>query len=147
MGDKNVIGLYIISGSEWSSHDDAPVKIDFWMRNLSSLKAALEELSIPLVVKTAHTKKDVVDIVETVVKDMDISHVFWNTEYLVDEMKRDGLVKSTLVKLPGVYCMLKSARISVLCPQMDIKNKVATDSIVPLRSPVLLTKCAISDTI
>ncbi|KAG0041550.1 hypothetical protein BGZ83_001661 [Gryganskiella cystojenkinii] len=122
MGDKkNLIGLYIISGSEWSSHDDAPVKIDFWMRNLASLKTALEELNIPLVVKTAHTKKDVVGIVETVVKDMDISHVFWNAEYLVDEMKRDSLVKSALGKLPGVY--IEECQDQCVVPPRDIKSK------------------------
>ncbi|GJJ78506.1 deoxyribodipyrimidine photo-lyase [Entomortierella parvispora] len=104
MGDRrNVVGLYIISESEWTSHDDAPLKIDFWLRNLAALKIVLAELNIPLVVKTAVAKTDVIGIVEAVVKDMDISHVFWNADYLVDEMKRDNLVKSAITKHPGVY--------------------------------------------
>jgi len=123
LGDKrNVIGLYIISESEWSSHDDAPLKIDFWLRNLAALKIALTELNIPLLVKTATTKTDVVSIVETIVKDMDISHVFWNADYLVDELKRDGLVKSLIAKHPGVY--VEECEDQCVVSPREIKSKV-----------------------
>ncbi|KAG0252008.1 hypothetical protein BG011_007266 [Mortierella polycephala] len=100
---KSVIALYIISQSEWESHDEAPVKIDFWMRNLTELKRELEKLRIPLIVKEATPKKDVIGLMESTVKELEISHVFWNAEYMVDEKKRDRAVRKALKKLPGVY--------------------------------------------
>ncbi|KAK3813244.1 MAG: DNA photolyase, FAD-binding/Cryptochrome [Benniella sp.] len=104
IGDKrNVVGLFIISEKEWEDHNEAPVKIDFWMRNLAVLKESLGKLNIPLLIKKATSRPDVVKIVESVVKELDISHVFWNTEYMVDEKTRDTDVKNTLTKLPGVY--------------------------------------------
>ncbi|KAG0005645.1 hypothetical protein BGZ80_009801 [Entomortierella chlamydospora] len=104
LGDeKCLIGLFIISEAEWASHDEAPVKIDFWMRNLAMLKKSLDKLHIPLVIKRASSASNVVGIVESTVKEMDISHVYWNVEYMVDEMKRDAAVKKALEKLPGIY--------------------------------------------
>ncbi|KAF9111681.1 hypothetical protein BGX27_004587 [Mortierella sp. AM989] len=104
LGDKKcLVGLFIISETEWASHDEAPAKIDFWMRNLATLKKSLDKLHIPLVVKKASSASSVVGIVESVVKEMDISHVFWNAEYMVDEKKRDKAVKMALEKLPAIY--------------------------------------------
>ncbi|KAF9087058.1 hypothetical protein BGX29_001057 [Mortierella sp. GBA35] len=103
-GDNNfLIALYIISEEEWVEHDEAPVKIDFWMRNLTTLKASLDKLAIPLVVKMAPKKVDVVKVIEEVVREMDISHVFWSSELMVDERKRDRQVKQALLKHSGVY--------------------------------------------
>lgn len=103
VGARCLIGLYIISEEEWAEHDEAPVKIDFWMRNLASLKESLRKLAIPLVVKTAKHKSDVTTIVESVVKGMDISHVFWNSELMIDEKRRDAAVKKALSRLSDVH--------------------------------------------
>ncbi|KAI8350659.1 CDP photolyase [Mortierella sp. GBAus27b] len=104
IGDKkNLVGLFIISESEWDGHDEAPVKIDFWMRNLAVLKESLGKLNIPLIVKKAASGLDVAKIVESLVKELDISHVFWNTEYMVDENQRDANVRNALARLSGVY--------------------------------------------
>src|SRR5690606_32796315 len=97
-----LIGLYIISEEEWADHDEAPVKIDFWMRNLVSLRRSLNQLNIPLIVKRAEHKSDVVQIVESLVKELDISHVFWNADLRVNEQRRDAAVQKALLKLPGV---------------------------------------------
>ncbi|KAG0328838.1 hypothetical protein BGZ99_004326 [Dissophora globulifera] len=99
VGAKYLIALYIVSEEEWKEHDEAPVKIDFWMRNLVSLKAKLDKIAIPLVVKTAKRKTDVVGVVESVVREFDISHVFWSQELMVDEKRRDKAVKNALQKI------------------------------------------------
>ncbi|KAF9433590.1 hypothetical protein BGZ76_009246 [Entomortierella beljakovae] len=104
LGDKrNLICLYIIAESEWTNHNEAPIKIDFWMRNLVSLRKSLEKLSIPLIVKKATSASNISGIVESVVKEMDISHVFWNSEYMVDEIKRDEKVREALERQPGIH--------------------------------------------
>ncbi|KAI7827497.1 putative deoxyribodipyrimidine photo-lyase Phr1 [Gamsiella multidivaricata] len=102
VGARCLIALYIISEEEWEEHDEAAVKIDFWMRNLASLKTSLDKLAIPLVVKTAKHKTDVVGVVESVVREMDISHVFWNAELMIDERRRDAAVRKRLLKISNV---------------------------------------------
>ncbi|KAG0227896.1 hypothetical protein BGW41_003641 [Actinomortierella wolfii] len=101
VGNRNLIALFIVSEKEWEQHDEAPIKIDFWMRNLAKLKELLNNLAIPLVVKRADTPESVTSIVESVVKEMDISHVFWNAELMVDERRRDRRVKKALLALPN----------------------------------------------
>ncbi|KAF9181895.1 hypothetical protein BGZ51_005128 [Haplosporangium sp. Z 767] len=103
VGNRFLIGLYVISEDEWAEHDEAAVKIDFWMRNLTNLKQSMDALAIPLIIKNAPLKTDVAGIVESVVRELDISHVFWNAELMVDERKRDATVKRALLKLPGVH--------------------------------------------
>ncbi|KAF9399105.1 hypothetical protein BGX21_006783 [Mortierella sp. AD011] len=97
--DRYLIALFIISEEEWAEHDEAPIKIDFWMKNLTSLKRSLDELSIPLIVKTAKLKSDLVKMIESVVEEMDISHVFWNADLMVDEQRRDRAVRKALQRM------------------------------------------------
>ena len=35
-----------------AEHDDAPCKVDFWLRNLQALSRALGQLNIPLLIRT-----------------------------------------------------------------------------------------------
>lgn len=120
--NKFLIALYIVSEEEWAEHDEAPVKIDFWMRNLVTLTASLEKLAIPLVVKTAKNKMDVVKVVEEVVKGMDISHVFWSQELMVDERRRDRQVKQALLRHSGVY--VEEHEDQLVVPAEDVRTKV-----------------------
>jgi len=123
IGDKrNVVGLFIITEKEWEDHNEAPVKVDFWMRNLAVLKESLGKLNIPLLIKKATSKPDVVKVVESVVKELDISHVFWNTEYMVDEKTRDTDVKNTLTKLPGVH--VEELEDQCVIPPKELMSKV-----------------------
>lgn len=118
-----LIGLYIISEEEWAEHDEAPVKIDFWMRNLVTLKASLDKLAIPLVIKTARKKTDIVKVVEEVVEGMNASHVFWSQELMVDERKRDQLVREALAKKhPSVY--VEEHEDQLVVPAEDVRTKV-----------------------
>ncbi|KAG0294105.1 hypothetical protein BGZ96_001792 [Linnemannia gamsii] len=119
--NKFLVALYIVSEEEWAEHDEAPVKIDFWMRNLVTLTASLEKLGIPLVVKTAKEKTDVVKVVEEVVKGMDISHVFWSQELMVDERRRDRQVKEALLRHSGVY--VEEHEDQLIVPAEDVRTK------------------------
>jgi len=35
------VAVYLLSPEQWLEHDDAPCKVDFWLRNLSELSSAL----------------------------------------------------------------------------------------------------------
>ncbi|KAG0314339.1 hypothetical protein BGZ99_008203 [Dissophora globulifera] len=121
-GDKRyLIGLFIISTQDWVDHNEASVKIDFWLRNLVALKRSLDKLHIPLIVERASSEADVARIVESIVKTKDVSHVFWNTEYLADETARDAAVKQALEKHPGVY--VEALEDQSIVPPSEIKSK------------------------
>ncbi|KAG0011354.1 hypothetical protein BGZ80_000749, partial [Entomortierella chlamydospora] len=118
--DRYLIALFIISEEEWAEHDEAPIKIDFWMRNLTSLKRSLDELSIPLIVKTAKLKSDLVKVIESVVEEMDISHVFWNADLMVDEQRRDKAVRKALQRM-SVH--VEECESEFIVPPSDIRTK------------------------
>ncbi|KAF9927493.1 hypothetical protein FBU30_003210 [Linnemannia zychae] len=137
-----LIALYIVSEEEWSEHDEAPVKIDFWMRNLVTLKASLDNLAIPLIVKKAPKKSDVIKTVEDVVQEMDISHVFWSSELMVDEKKRDHQVKLKLLKNRGVY--VEEHENQVIVPTEDVRTK--TGNPYTVFTPFYNTWCKLVET-
>ncbi len=93
---QGVLGVYLISPGQWKDHDDAPCKIDFWIRNLSKLKRELEKLNIPLVIATAHR----FDQAEPVLSALAIRHgcdaLYFNREYEVNERRRDEVVTERL---------------------------------------------------
>ncbi|KAF9537253.1 hypothetical protein EC957_008590 [Mortierella hygrophila] len=138
-----LIALYIISEEEWAEHDEAPVKIDFWMRNLVTLKASLDKLAIPLVVKTARKKTDVVKVVEEVVEGMGVSHVFWSQELMVDERKRDQLVREALMKKhPSIY--VEEHEDQLVVPAEDVRTK--TGNPYAVFTPFYNTWCKLVET-
>jgi deoxyribodipyrimidine photo-lyase len=47
------VAVYLPSPQQWLAHDDAPCKVDFWLRNLAELRRALDALNIPLLIRQA----------------------------------------------------------------------------------------------
>ncbi len=48
-----VVGIFLLSPAQWLEHDDAPCKIEFWLRSLEVLRVELEKLNIPLLIRPA----------------------------------------------------------------------------------------------
>jgi deoxyribodipyrimidine photo-lyase len=46
------IAICILSPEQWQRHDDADIKIDFYLRQLLELKTELSKLQIPLLIFT-----------------------------------------------------------------------------------------------
>jgi deoxyribodipyrimidine photo-lyase len=92
------LAVYMISPAQWRSHDDAPCKVDFWLRNLAALKVELEALNVPLLIVQATTwdkaPKALVDLCTT----HGIEQVHVNEEYGVNETRRDEDVAAALDK-------------------------------------------------
>ena len=92
------VAVYVISPAQWHSHDDAPSKVDFWLRNLQALKAELKALNVPLLIVHANTwdkaPKALLDLCQT----HKIEHVHVNEEYGVNEDNRDKAVEALLDK-------------------------------------------------
>ncbi|CAG8528935.1 9513_t:CDS:2 [Funneliformis caledonium] len=108
-----VFAIYLISPEEWRSHDVAPTRVDFWLRNLKELKKSLNELNIPLIIENVDNASDVPSVMIDWCKRLRISHLFANIEYEVDEMKRDKQVfdsatsNSIKVEMLHSQCIVK----------------------------------------
>jgi deoxyribodipyrimidine photo-lyase len=94
--DDGVVALWVVSPDEWRSHDDAPVKVDFWLRNLRCLAGELAARNIPLRIAHAAHRADVPAVVCNVARDTHCSGVFWNREYEIDEHRRDRATEAAL---------------------------------------------------
>ncbi len=96
MAQGPTLAVYMISAAQWQSHDDAPCKVDFWLRNLTALKGDLNALNVPLLIIHANTwdkaPKAMLELCET----HGIEHVHVNEEYGVNEDKRDRDVEAAL---------------------------------------------------
>ncbi|MCG6574975.1 deoxyribodipyrimidine photo-lyase [Pseudomonas sp. AF32] len=90
------VAVYLPSPEQWRSHDDAPCKIDFWLRNLASLSAALGALNIPLLIRPAPRWDEAPQVLLKVCRELKIDAVHVNEEYGLNETRRDAEVARTL---------------------------------------------------
>jgi deoxyribodipyrimidine photo-lyase len=92
------LAVYMISPEQWHSHDDAPCKVDFWLRNLAALKIELQALNVPLVIVHAATWDKAPKALLTLCTTHGIEQVHVNEEYGVNETRRDEDVAAALDK-------------------------------------------------
>ncbi|UVL83094.1 deoxyribodipyrimidine photo-lyase [Pseudomonas sp. B21-028] len=84
------VAVYLTSPAQWRAHDDAPCKIDFWLRNLAALSKALAELNIPLLIRHAPHWDQAPSVLLTLCRELNIEAVHANEEYGVNEARRDA---------------------------------------------------------
>lgn len=95
------IAVYLLSPQQWLEHDDAPCKVDFWLRNLRELSLALGRLNIPLLIRDAPRWDDAPAVLLEMCQQLQIDAVYFNEEYGVHEALRDAAVDETL-KAEGI---------------------------------------------
>lgn len=93
-----VVALYLVSPGQWQEHDDAPAKVDFWLRNLAALREQLDALHIPLLVRTVERWAQAPQALAEVCRQHDVQAVHCNEEYGVNESRRDEDVRQHLGK-------------------------------------------------
>lgn len=87
---SNVVAFYVICGQQFTKHSYSPARLDLILRALKELKRRLwEDFNIPLMIIHSETLKKVPDVVESLVKELGATHVFFNQEYEIDERDRD----------------------------------------------------------
>jgi deoxyribodipyrimidine photo-lyase len=96
MASGPTIALYLLSPGQWQLHDDAPCKIDFWLRNLRALAAELARLNVPLLLRTADDWGAVPRVIAGLCRELEIAGVQANEEYGVHESRRDQAVAAAL---------------------------------------------------
>jgi deoxyribodipyrimidine photo-lyase len=101
----SAIGLFIISEEQWAAHQDAPVKVDFWLRALKSLSHELATLNIPLKLLTIQRWKDIPFALLSFAKQQGATSIHCNREYGLNERNRDRasykLLKEHGIELTG----------------------------------------------
>lgn len=90
------VAVYLISPGQWLSHDDAPCKVDFWLRNLVKLQNALGELNVPLLIRHADTWDQAPQVLLKLCHEHKIQAVHANEEYGINESSRDQAVARAL---------------------------------------------------
>ena len=90
------LAVWLVSPGQWLAHDDAPCKVDFWLRNLHSLRQSLDALNIPLLIVHADQWADAPRVLLALCRQHAVSAVHLNEEYGVHEQRRDQAVQQAL---------------------------------------------------
>lgn len=114
-----VIAVFILTPEQWQSHDMADLKVDFIKRSLYSLEAELSTLGIPLLVRLCPDYSSVPDTLARMARETGSKKVFWNQEYLLNEIDRDNQTRS-LLESEGIQC--NSYEDSLIIPPGQVKN-------------------------
>ena len=99
MTDGPTVAVYLLSPQQWKEHDDAPCKVDFWLRNLVELQQALAALKVPLLIRTAPHWRDAPKVLAALCQEHAIDQVQVNDEYGINETKRDEQVAAALAQI------------------------------------------------
>ncbi|SDS96214.1 deoxyribodipyrimidine photo-lyase type I [Halopseudomonas litoralis] len=98
MQEGPTLALFLLSPGQWRTHDDASAKVDFQLRNLRVLADELEQLNVPLLVRTADTWDGAPTVLTELCREHRIRGVHVNEEYGVNETARDRSVARQLAE-------------------------------------------------
>ncbi|RYL28541.1 cryptochrome/photolyase family protein [Acinetobacter piscicola] len=90
------IAFIALSPQQWRKHHDAPIKIDFYLRQLQQLKQQLNALHIPLIVDIVPEWHDLPKHILKHCDTLNIENVHAHIECGVNELQRDFQVQKTL---------------------------------------------------
>ncbi len=93
------VAVFLLSPGQWQQHDDAPCKVDFWLRNLAELSRELQRLNVPLLVREADDWSAAPKVLGKLAQELDAAAVYANEEYGVNESRRDQAVEASLDEL------------------------------------------------
>ena len=88
-GSGALLSAYLHSPQDLEWHGTSPARTDFILQSLSLLQKDLGEKSVPLAILTADDRSQKSEKILDFAKEHDISHIYANFEYEVDELRRD----------------------------------------------------------
>lgn len=91
-----VTALFLAAPDQWRQHGDAPAKVDFWLRNLHELSRDLGERGIPLKLLTVADWSKAPEAIAAFCQAHAITQVHANTEWAINERRRDAAVAGAL---------------------------------------------------
>lgn len=96
-----VVALFISTPEQWKNHVMSPRQAAFIQAQLNALQQALAEKGIPLLFEEVDDFADSIETVKAVCEQHDVSHLFYNYQFEVNERERDAAVEKAL---PHVVC-------------------------------------------
>ncbi|KAI4154966.1 MAG: hypothetical protein LQ340_001314 [Diploschistes diacapsis] len=84
-----LLTAYLFSPADMDWHGTSPARIDFILESLRLLQEQLHKMHIPLVPLVAEKRTQKGAKILKFVKEHDISHIYANFEYEIDELRRD----------------------------------------------------------
>ncbi|MDN8598054.1 deoxyribodipyrimidine photo-lyase [Citrobacter sp. S2-9] len=91
-----VLALFISTPAQWAAHDMSPRQAALMNAQLNALQTALAEKGIPLIFREVDDFAASVGVVAEVCQQHDVSHLFYNYQYEVNERQRDAAVERAL---------------------------------------------------
>ncbi|MFW1981964.1 cryptochrome/photolyase family protein [Acinetobacter guillouiae] len=91
-----VIALVILSPEQWKMHDDAPIKLDFYLRQIQAIQQELASIQIPLIIRTVPLWENIATEIDQLCQKLNIENVHANIECGVNELNRDFQVQTQL---------------------------------------------------
>lgn len=117
---RQCLALVILSPEQWQLHQDAPIKIAFYLRRLKILKQQLEAWNIPLLILNIPLWKDISEQLLALCQQFQISTVHCNIETGLNEQQRDQAVEQ-LLQQHQISCEYYEDR--TLFPLGSIRNQ------------------------
>lgn len=117
-----VLALFIATPEQWRAHDDAPIKLDFWRRNLQQLETRLQQAGIPLLYAQVPSYKDIPALLAQLLPALQVTALHCNREYPLFEQRRDAAVVAAL-RAPGIDVHVHDDQ--TLQPPEQVLNKSA----------------------
>ncbi len=96
-----VKALFIATPGQWKSHAMAPRQAAYLNAHLNALQQTLAEKGIPLIYQEVNDFAASVDALVSVCEEEQVSHLFYNYQYEINERLRDAAVEKAL---PNVAC-------------------------------------------
>lgn len=93
-----VIGVYLEAVEQRKLHDDADCKIGFINDTVKELRKQLNQLNIPLHSFEVEDYQQSVEKIEQMVEQFQVSGVYFNNEYPLNEKERDESLEKILLK-------------------------------------------------
>lgn len=93
---KTVIAIYIVDRSLWQQHDMAPCRVQFVLRGLKALSESLHKINIPFAILEVKKTKEIPETIFKFLTEMNITSLYFNRQYEVNESKRDQAVEKFL---------------------------------------------------
>ena len=93
-----VIAVFVITPEQYKEHGDAPIKQDFWYRNLLKLSAQLDKLNIPLKIIMCASFKELPEELFKFAVLNNVSGIHFNKQYEFNERQTENEVEQRFSK-------------------------------------------------
>ncbi|MEN0613024.1 deoxyribodipyrimidine photo-lyase [Klebsiella indica] len=93
-----VLGVFIATPGQWHQHGMAPRQAAFIVSHLHSLQTALATRGIPLLIEHAEDFAASVNLLARICEQQQVTHLFYNYQYEINERQRDAAVEKILEK-------------------------------------------------